>query len=459
MARAASGPPSPWSEPPATRCRTTRVRRRIAFGLVALCGALAVSLGGAWSGGNATATASVDRADVTQLVAQFSAGSSRDVVTRLERSLASNPHDARTLALLGLGYQQLARETADASWLSRSQEALDRAVAADSRDSVAASGLAQLAATQHRFAEAIPLARTALALDPQNAVARGALGDALVMTGRHREGFRAYDRLASAGPSVGAYARVATARQLLGRPAAALDAMELAIEAGSGIPEQEAWARTRYGTLLVAANRLEDAETAFRRALRLSPGYVHAQAGLARVEAARGNFAAAAARLQVVVSRLPLPEYAILRGDVLARAGRPHAAKGAYALVSILERVLEANGVRTELQTALFDLDRGVRVHDALSRARTAYADAPGLTAADAVAWGLYRTGACPDARAWSQRALELGTKDGLFLFHRGMIERCLDGAGAARPWFVRALAANPTFSLRWAPVAERLAR
>jgi hypothetical protein len=47
---------------------------------------------------------------------------------------------------------------------------------------------------------------------------------------------------------------------------------------------------------------------------------------------------------------------------------------------------------------------------------------------------------------------------DGLFLFHRGMIERCLHGDEAARPWFARALATNPTFSLRWAPLAERLA-
>jgi hypothetical protein len=126
--------------------------------------------------------------------------------------------------------------------------------------------------------------------------------------------------------------------------------------------------------------------------------------------------------------------------------------------VHALERVLAANGVRTELSTALFDLDRGVRVADALARARAAYRAAPGLSAADAVAWGLYRTGRCAEARVWSKRALTLGTEDGLLLFHRGMIERCLAGDAAARNWFGRALAANPTFSLRWAPLARELA-
>ncbi len=433
------------------------MRRRIAFGLAATCGALAVVLGGAWSGDDATAR-TIGGEDLAQLVEEFSAGSSKAVVQRLEGAVAASPDDARALALLGLGYQQLTRETADATWLSRAEEALGRAAAADPTDSVAASATAQLAVTQHRFREAIPLARRALRLDPESALARGALGDALVATARHTEAFRVYDRLAAMGPSVAAYARIASARQLLGRPRAALEAMELANEAGSGIAEQEAWALTRYGTLLVAANRLDDASEAFRRALLLSPDYVYAKAGLARVDAARGRFDRAASRLARVVDRLPAPEYAILLGDVLVRAERPQAARRTYALVSVLERILAANGVRTELSTALFDLDRGERLDDALARARTAYRAAPGLSAADAVAWGLYRTGRCAEARSWSNRALELGTKDGLFLFHRGMIERCLGGAETARPWFARALEANPTFSVRWAPVARRLA-
>lgn len=430
----------------------------MAFGLAALAGALAVVLGGGWHGGDATARA-VGQEDLAALVEQFSAGSSRSAVRRLEGVVAGGAGDARSLALLGLGYHQLSRETGDASWLTRSQEALERALAANERDPLAVAGLAQLAVTQHRFRAGIGLARRGLRLDPRNAIALGALGDALLATGRHREGFRTYDRLAAMGPSVGAYARVATARQLLGRPAAALDAMELAIEAGSAITEQSAWALTRYGVLLVAANRLDDAEVAFARALRLVPAYAHAQAGLARVAAARGELGSSASLLRSVVDRLPVPEYAILLGDVLTADGRIAEGRRAYALVERLERLLGASGVRTDLQTALFDLDRRVRVGDALARARAAYRSAPGVAAADAVAWGLVRSGRCADALTWSRRALGLGTRDGLFLFHRGMIERCLAGDAAARPWFRRALQANPTFSLRWAPMAARLAR
>jgi tetratricopeptide (TPR) repeat protein len=433
------------------------VRFRVAFGLAAFLGAVVVVLGG--SGGEVppgAALASPEQ-DLPRLVEEFAGGSSRTVVRRLEERVAGSA-DARSLALLGLGYQQLARETGDASWLGRSAEALRRARNDALDDQLALAASAQLAVTRHRFREGAGLAERVLARDRHDALALSALGDALVALGRHREAFNVYDRLAALGPSVGAYARVATARQLLGRPAAALDAMELALEAGSGIPEQEAWALTRYGALLVAAGRLNDAEDALRRALRLVPGYLHARAGIARVEAARGSFADAAQRLRAVVDRLPLPEYAILLGDVLARDGRAMEAREAYRLVATLEGLLEANGVRTDLQTALFDLDRGVRREDALGRARAAFAAAPSLAAADAVAWGLTRTGRCAAAHAWSRRALALGTEDGLFLFHRGMIERCLRGADAGHAWFQRALAANPTFSLRWAPVAARLA-
>jgi len=124
----------------------------------------------------------------------------------------------------------------------------------------------------------------------------------------------------------------------------------------------------------------------------------------------------------------------------------------------VIEKLFAANGVRTELQTAVFDLDHDRNVADALARARTAYESAPSIYAEDALAWGLYRTGRCDGARAHSVRALRLGTRDALLVFHRAMIERCL-GSPSARSWFRRALAINPYFSLLWAPVARDAVR
>ena len=48
---------------------------------------------------------------------------------------------------------------------------------------------------------------------------------------------------------------------------------------------------------------------------------------------------------------------------------RDQAAADAYGLVDVMQQLLEANGARTELETALVDLDRNVEVAGALARA------------------------------------------------------------------------------------------
>lgn len=127
--------------------------------------------------------------------------------------------------------------------------------------------------------------------------------------------------------------------------------------------------------------------------------------------------------------------------------------------ISSVQRVFRANGVRIELETALFDLDHGRRLRDALARARGAYRLAPSITAEDVLAWGLVRNGRCGEAEPHARHALRLGTRDALKTFHLGMAERCLARHATARRRFARALAINPHFSLLWSPVARRLAR
>ena len=123
----------------------------------------------------------------------------------------------------------------------------------------------------------------------------------------------------------------------------------------------------------------------------------------------------------------------------------------------MIERLLVANGVKTDLETALFDADHGIRLRAALALARTARADRPSIDGDDVLAWALARNGRCGEALAVSTRALRLGTRDALHLFHRGMIERCLRQRGAACGDFSReALALNPHFSILWAPVARK---
>ncbi len=173
----------------------------------------------------------------------------------------------------------------------------------------------------------------------------------------------------------------------------------------------------------------------------------------------RGDLRGAIASQRAAVDLDPLPQYVAALGDLYRAAGEPALARRQYALLGAIERLVRANGVRVDLELALIQADLGIRLPQALELAYAARRERPSIEGDDVLAWALARNGHCRDALPYSQRALRLGTEDALKFFHRGMIERCLGDGAEARSWFRRALALNPHFSVRWAPVAKRYAR
>jgi tetratricopeptide (TPR) repeat protein len=259
-------------------------------------------------------------------------------------------------------------------------------------------------------------------------------------------------------PSLGGYARIAYARELLGRPQEAIEAMELALDAAGGLREPTAWTLVELGKLHFGLGDVAEAGRSFRIALVAFPGYPSALEGLARVEAARGRLSRALSLQRRAVDTIPLPHLVAQLGDLLAASGRTAEAREQYALVAAIDRLQATNGVRTDLETALFRIDHGIRLRETLALARKARADRRSIFGDDVLAWALARNGRCTEALAYSKRSLRLGTLDASFFFHRGMIERCLGRTAESRRWFSRALETNPHFSLRWSPTARRYA-
>ena len=150
------------------------------------------------------------------------------------RAVRMNPDDVAALDKLGLAYQQSARETGDPTYYTKSGEALRRALRLAPRDLIATSGLGSLALSRHRFREALALGRRAHAISPTTARNYGVIGDALVELGRYREGFRAFDAMASMKPDVSSYARIGHARYLLGDVPGAIERDEARGRRGRG---------------------------------------------------------------------------------------------------------------------------------------------------------------------------------------------------------------------------------
>ncbi len=221
--------------------------------------------------------------------------------------------------------------------------------------------------------------------------------------------------------------------------------------------EQTHWAAVQLGHLHFNSGDLRRAEAAYRQVLEIQPDYVYALAGIARVQAARGEVRAATDAYRTIAERLPLPEFVIALGELYEVTEQQEEAKRQYDLVRVLQQLNAEGGVDVDLELALFDVDHGADSAEALTRARAAYTQRPTVYAADVLAWALYHNEQYAEARRYSEEALRLGTRDAAFHYHAGMIAHALEDREAARRHLKEALAINPAFSLRHAPQARAL--
>jgi len=384
------------------------------------------------------------------------AGSSTDAQIRaLQSALADDPKNANGFASLGNAYLQKARETADSSFYARAQLAFERALDQDPRSAGALTGMGSLALSRHDFRAGLSYGQRALAAAPGVARVYGVIVDAQVELGRYGDAERSLQRMVDLKPGLSSYARVSYFRELHGDLNGAVQAMRLAVSAGGEAPENVANVQTLLGTLLLERGQIEPAGRAYRTALARFPRYAPAVAGLARVDASRGKLAAAIRRYRDVVARMPLPEYVIALGETELAAGRKSAARSDLDIVRVEQRLLARNGVNTDVELALFEANHGDRAKG-VELARRAWAAAPSVRSADALGWSLTRAGRPEDGVSWARRALRLGSRDPMFLYHAGISARAARRHDLARTYLARSLELNPRFSALYAPRARR---
>ncbi|MBA2712521.1 MAG: tetratricopeptide repeat protein [Rubrobacteraceae bacterium] len=383
------------------------------------------------------------------------AGTSTDsLVGSLQRKIRENPKDFEAHIHLANAYLQKVRETGDPTLYTKTEDLLDEAKKLEPQSPELFATRGTLALARHDFAAALGYGAQALASDPESARYHGIVGDAQIELGMYDEAIDSYQEMVNSRPDFAAYSRVAYARELYGDPEGAIEAMEFALRAGSGTPENVAWAHVQLGNLWFGSGNLKEAEKAYGRSTETVSAYAPALAGEAKVAAARGNLELASKLYQKAFNRMPLPEYAIALGDVYAEMGEEDKAEAQYELVRNLDKLLRANGVNTDLEIALFYADHDMDLQTSLDKARAAYDARPSIHAADALAWTLYKTGNYEEAQKYSSEALKLETRDPLKLFHAGMISKELGQKERAREYLQQAIDLNPHFSLLYADEA-----
>jgi tetratricopeptide (TPR) repeat protein len=371
--------------------------------------------------------------------------------------VSEQPKAYLDLTLLGQAFLRKARETSEIDYYVRAETALRRALRINPRYVQAQAVLASVLYSVHEFGQALAAARP-IVDQPRGVQALATVGDANMALGRYSRAQSAYMRLFAWAATPAAYSRLSALATLRGNDEQAIALMEhaasLAQQSGD-YGESLGWYSYQLGELSFRLGRLDEADSHYRDALRAFPDYPLALAGLAKVRAVRGEHRAAIRLYARATAIVPLPDLLAALGDLYAATGERALARRQFATVQAIARIANAKRQVYNRQLALFYADH--RVH--LARARqlalrelSARKDVYGY---DAAAWALARSGRCEAALPLAVRALRLGTRDPLLFFHRGYTEGCAGNPAAKRAWYARALALNPRFSFRWAPVAR----
>ncbi|MEV4169516.1 hypothetical protein [Nonomuraea sp. NPDC049709] len=359
----------------------------------------------------------------------------------LQERLKRLPGDHRGWAQLASQYVEEARITGDPSYYTKAEGALATAARLDGRDDAVLSGQAALAAGRHEFADAVRLAERAIDANPYGAAAYGVLADAKTQLGDLRAAQRAVDKMMDLRPGVAAFSRASYAAELRGDRDGARRYLEYAHD-DAWSPADLAFTRYYLGELALHAGDLKTATGWYTKSLQAYPAYTPALAGQARAAALGGRLTEALDLYDKVVQRLPLPQYLIEQGETRIKAGR----SADWTLLRAQRKLFEAAGVRDDLTWAEFEADHGDPAQ-AVRHARAEYARNPGLVAADALAWALFKAGEPAEALPYAKRATATGWQNPLLTYHRAKIEQALGRSVRVDPGFDPTLSALARFS------------
>lgn len=400
-----------------------RVRRAVAL--------LVATLGAAGAMTSAVRTATARRiAAAFREVAVRAARRDEDVMF-FSRRVARDPIGAADRARLAALYLQRARETANYEDYRRAEHLARRSLALRVGHNEATYALlANALLAQHRFVEAHAAALALNRRAPGVASHQALLAEIALELGRYGEARALFDSLWPARHELAVAPRMARWAELTGHPAVSERLLTGALAEAETRrdlpPEQLAWFHLRVGDLALRTGRLEDAEFAFRRGLTVFPGDYRLLAGLARLEAVRGNWRRVIDYGDSAVAAVPDPTTFGLVSDAYTRLGESVAATEYGHAMEIA--VLGQPG-QWHRAWSLYLLDHDRRVPEVLARVQEELRTRQDIYGFDLLAWALHKAHRDAEARLAMDRALSLGTVDPQLRQHAAAIHAALSQA------------------------------
>jgi tetratricopeptide (TPR) repeat protein len=300
----------------------------------------------------------------------------------LQRKLREKPGDLKSKLLLALAYMQEARVTGEHPYyypaaLQLVEEILDR----EPEDQVllyeATVAKATIQLSLHQFDKALETGITALQINNHGAAVYGVLCDANVELGHYEEAITMADKMVSLRPDLKSYSRVSYLREIYGDMPGAIEAMQLAVDAGFPGLEQTAWVTVTLGSLYEKTGDLKNAAAQFNKALQYSPQYAFAISGMGRLAIKNKDYETAE-QLFTQASNI-IPEFSFQEELVRLYQLQGKTAKAKATMVDLLDGLVEDQeaGHVVDLELAIIHLELGKNPDKALDYALNEYKRRP----------------------------------------------------------------------------------
>jgi tetratricopeptide (TPR) repeat protein len=358
-----------------------------------------------------------------------------------------DPTGATDLARLSGLYLQRSRETGDPADALRAEATARRSLKnRGSRNDAAAQILSASLLSQHRFDEALVVAKQLRDRNPDVSTLRAAVGEIEMELGQYDSARVTFDSLGAARGDLSVAPRLARWAEVEGRTAEARWLMRNALKTALATPhlprEQVAWFWLRNGDLDLRNGKYAVADSEYRAGLAAHPGDYRLLAATARLSMAQRNWNAAIAAGESAIATSLDPATLGILSDAYTALGDTAKAKDYARVLDVA--VLKQPGAYHRAWS-LFLLDHHRHVATVYRKVQAELRMRRDIYGYDLLAWALHVQGRDAEAKVAMAHALSQGTRDAQLFHHAAEIERSLGNTAKANELLARLRALEPS--------------
>ena len=319
----------------------------------------------------------------------------------LTNKIKNNPEKPESYILLAQLFINEARITGKHhEYIPSCMKLLNKSLELDSTNFNAKITKASVLMTLHKFNDAKTLAEEAIKLNGYSSFGYGVLVDALVETGDYKKAVEICDKLNMIKPDLRSYSRASYLREINCDFKGAIEAMELAADAGASGAEDRAWALFQLGNLYVKENKIDTAQFIFKGILEERPSYAFAFLGLADVAIYKKDFSTALELLIKAIQLSPEHIFSERLTEVYSKLNDTFGAKLMLDKTIVAFEIHQKDGWNIDREYANFCLKQNYKLVEALTLAKKDYLSRPeNVVAQTTYAWALVSNNRLDEAK------------------------------------------------------------